>query len=66
MPPSVSAAAAATAAAPYLYKRVPEQMIQAENTDSGVVVSVVPVGIIGPVLLYFAATYIYGTIRYKV
>lgn len=59
-------AAAATATAPYLYKKSPEQTTQAEKNDSGVVADVILVDIIGLVLIYYAATYIYGTIRYKV
>ena len=63
---SSSSAAAVTPAVAYLDKRNPEQITQAEYDKSGVIAGVILAAIIGPILLWYAGTYIYGTIRYKV
>lgn len=65
MPPLISPAAA-TAAGPYLRKRVVEQISQEEYHQSGIIAGAILAGILVPILLYYAATYVYGTIRYKV
>jgi hypothetical protein len=64
--PSSSSAVASTAAASFFYRRDPEQITQAKSDRSGYIVGSIVGAIIGTVLLWYAVTYIYGTIRYKV
>ncbi len=64
--PSSSSAVAATAAASFFHRRDPEQVTQAKSDRSALVVGSIVGAIIGTVLLWYAVTYIYGTIRYKV